>query len=68
MMFIAWTIAVDFQSYGSMENKGFVELVHPLQPQHKIPHSTTFSRKVVPKLYQSMVDSLKAGISADLAA
>lgn len=36
--------------------------------QYKIPHRTTFSRTVIPKLYRNTVDSLKAEISSDIAA
>lgn len=65
-MFIARMIALDFQPYDIVENKGFQELIHHLQPQYNIPHRTTFSRTIVPELYKSTVDTLKAEMSADL--
>lgn len=67
-MFIVRMIALDFQPYEFVENKGFQDLIHHLQPQYKIPHRTTFSRTVIPELYQNTVDSLKAEISSDIAA
>lgn len=43
-MFITQMIVLDFQLYDLVENKEFVELVHHLQPQHRIPCRTTFSK------------------------
>ncbi|KAH9382860.1 hypothetical protein HPB48_023422 [Haemaphysalis longicornis] len=40
--------------------------MHHLQPQYKVPHRTTFSRTVIPELYQSTVDSLKVEIASDM--
>lgn len=66
-MFIARMIAKDLQPYEFVENKGFQDLMHHLQPQYKVPHRTTFSRTVIPELYQSTVDALKGEISSDMA-
>ncbi|KAG0410779.1 hypothetical protein HPB47_012107 [Ixodes persulcatus] len=67
-MFIARMIALDLQPYEFVENKEFQDLIHHLQPQCKIPRRTTFSRTVIPELYQNTVDWLKAEISSDIAA
>ncbi|KAG0432857.1 hypothetical protein HPB47_020459 [Ixodes persulcatus] len=45
-------IALDFQLYDIVENKGFQELIQLLQPQYNIPRRTTFSRTVVPRAVQ----------------
>ncbi|KAL1426820.1 hypothetical protein MTO96_017962 [Rhipicephalus appendiculatus] len=67
MIFIGRMIALDLQPYEIVENKGFQDLIRHLQPHYKIPHSTTFSRAVIPELYRSTVDSLKKQIASDIA-
>ena len=42
----------DFQPHSFVEDRGFSDLMHQLQPRYKIPHRTTFSRSVVPSLYK----------------
>ncbi|EEC13045.1 hypothetical protein IscW_ISCW008607, partial [Ixodes scapularis] len=51
--FIARMIAVDLQPYEFVENKGFQDFIHYLQPQYKVPRRTIFSRTVIPELYQN---------------
>ncbi|KAH9375516.1 hypothetical protein HPB48_016076 [Haemaphysalis longicornis] len=60
-------IAKDLQPYEFIEKKGFKDLMHHLQPQYKVPHRTTFSRNVIPELYESTVYSLKVEIASDMA-
>ena len=42
----------DFQPYSFVEDRGFSELMHQLEPCYQIPNRTTFSRSVVPSLYK----------------
>ena len=42
----------DFQPYSFVEDRGFSELMHQLEPRYQIPHRTTFSRSVIPSLYK----------------
>ncbi|KAH9373482.1 hypothetical protein HPB48_009527 [Haemaphysalis longicornis] len=65
--FIARMIAKDLEPCEFVENKGFQDLMHHLQPQYKVLHRTTFSRTVTPELYQSTADSLKVEIASDMA-
>ncbi|KAJ8886235.1 hypothetical protein PR048_012444 [Dryococelus australis] len=50
---IAKMLAMCHLPYRFVEEKGFVDLVHYLKPSYKIPESTTFSRTIIPELYQS---------------
>ena len=49
---IAGIMIHDFQPYSFVEDRGFSELMHQLEPRYQIPHQTTFSRSVVPSLYK----------------
>ena len=44
----------DFQPYSFVEGKGFIKLMHQLEPCCEIPHRTTFSRSVVPSIYKEV--------------
>ena len=39
--------------------EGFRELMHYLDPRYRIPHLTTFSRSIVPKIYKNLKPVIK---------
>lgn len=59
-------IALDFQPYSVVENRGFKELLHVLEPKYQIPSRTTFSRKILPDMYNKLVRSVKGTMETDL--
>ncbi|KAL6491014.1 hypothetical protein MHYP_G00013590 [Metynnis hypsauchen] len=48
---IAYFICKDIQSYSVVENEGFKELVHILDPRYKIPQRAFFTDTQIPALY-----------------
>ncbi|XP_063152308.1 uncharacterized protein LOC134492094 [Candoia aspera] len=50
---IAQMMALDDQPLSMVEDTGFQHLLKLLAPNYKIPSCTTFSRQVVPSLYQA---------------
>ncbi|KAM6471939.1 uncharacterized protein PHA67_002868 isoform 1-T1 [Liasis olivaceus] len=50
---IAQMMALDDQPFSMVEDTGFQHLLKLLAPNYKIPSCTTFSRQVVPSLYQA---------------
>jgi hypothetical protein len=59
-------IALDYQPYTLVENRGFKELLQILEPRYHIPASTTFSRKVIPDMYNKVLKSVKGTLERDL--
>ena len=59
-------IALDYQPYMLVENRGFKELLQILEPRYHIPASTTFSRKVIPDMYNKVLKSVKGTLERDL--
>ncbi|XP_058021642.1 uncharacterized protein LOC131189531 [Ahaetulla prasina] len=50
---IAQMMALDDQPFSMVEEAGFQHLLKLLAPNYKIPSGTTFSRQIVPSLYQA---------------
>ena len=46
----------DFQPFAFVEDRGFKEL---LEPGYNIPHRTTFSRPVIPGIYEEAKQKVK---------
>jgi hypothetical protein len=44
-------MAFDYQPMKIVEDKGFISLLNCLDPKYKIPHRTTFSKSIIPKMY-----------------
>lgn len=63
---IARMIAMCHLPYRFVEEKGFVELIQHLKPTYHIPVSTTFSRQIVPDLYNSERQKLQLLLKEDL--
>lgn len=47
-------ICSDLLPFKTVENEGFRNLISYLEPRYRIPDRTTFSRKIIPELYQSV--------------
>ena len=45
-------MALDIQPFSIAEDQGFCNLMKHTSPLYKIPHRTTFSRSVIPDLYE----------------
>ncbi|XP_043528369.1 zinc finger BED domain-containing protein 4 [Frieseomelitta varia] len=63
---IASMMALDLQPYSLVEGCGFRKLMKIAEPLYKIPSRTTFSREIIPKLYEKIKQTLKDKISIDL--
>ena len=63
---IAFMMACDFQPFSIVEDYGFRSLVRELEPGYDMPSRTTFSRSVVPKMYQEEKTKLFEEIKSDL--
>ncbi|XP_053158029.1 zinc finger BED domain-containing protein 4-like isoform X2 [Hemicordylus capensis] len=61
---IAEMIALDDQPFQVVENAGFRRLLLLLAPYYKIPSRTTFSRWVVPSLYQACREAVSGLLHA----
>ncbi len=60
-------IAVDMLPYDFVEGRGFRELMALLEPQYQVPSRTTFSRSVIPDLYNKVRRSAATEILEDFA-
>jgi len=49
---IAHFIAIDMQPVRIVESAGFISLMNELEPRHTIPSRSTFSRNILPELYE----------------
>ena len=59
-------MALDLQPYSLVEGRGFQKLMKIAEPLYKIPSRTTFSREIIPKLYEKIKQNLEDKISIDL--
>ncbi|KAJ8897612.1 hypothetical protein PR048_002961 [Dryococelus australis] len=63
---IACMMAIDNQPYSIIEDAVFRSLVDILEPKYNIPSRTTFSRAIIPALYQEEKQKLSQVISTDI--
>lgn len=63
---IASTMALDLQSYSLVEGREFQKLMKIAEALYKIPSRITFSREIIPKLYEKIKQNLENKISIDL--
>lgn len=63
---LAEMIAMDYQPYSIVEDKGFINLMNCAAPKFKIPSRTTISRTLIPKLYEDKKNLLKATMENDV--
>ena len=54
---IARMIGMDFQPYSIVEDVGFCSLLRIAETRYEIPSRTTFSRVIIPKLYEDLKHS-----------
>jgi hypothetical protein len=64
-------IVTDLRSYSCVEDQGFVNMMKVAVPGYTIPSKTTFSRKLVPSLYETlrsnMIETLKEDFHGEIA-
>ena len=53
----------DFQLYSFVEDKGYIKLMHQLEPHYEIPHKTTFSRFVIPSIYKEVEQQFESKLT-----
>ena len=49
---VAGVMIHEFQPFSFVEDKGFKELKEQLEPRYEIPHRTSFSRSIIPGIYE----------------
>lgn len=59
---IGFFIANDMQPFSVVEDAGFRQLVHTLEPKYHIPSRTHFSKSVVPAMYESVRVKVKEAL------
>ena len=59
---IAGVLVHDFQPFSFVEDRGFKELMEELEPRYEIPHRTTFSRSVIPRIYKEVKEQVKSKV------
>ena len=62
---IARMMALDYQPYSLVENRGFRELMAVLEPRYELPSRTTFSRRLLPELYNKTRLAVERQLSRD---
>ena len=62
---IAGVLVHDFQPFSFVENRGFKELMEELEPRYEIPHRTTFSRSVIPRIYKEVKEQIYSRSEAE---
>ncbi|XP_071579577.1 zinc finger BED domain-containing protein 4-like [Temnothorax nylanderi] len=58
-------IALDFQPYSIVEDRGFRELTYELDPRYTLPSRSKVARNIVPNLYEKAKTSIKEMIDKD---
>lgn len=58
-------IAKDYQPFSVVCDKGFRDLVHLLEPKYSMPSRSTFSRSVIPNLYEDTRRKVEETLTAD---
>lgn len=56
-------IAKDMRPFSVMENQGFANMIHVLEPRYNMPGRSHFSEKVIPKLYQEARETVSQGLN-----
>src|SRR5277367_4812600 len=63
---IAVMMAVDFQPFSLVNDRGFRGVLRAAEPRYKIPDRTTFSRTVVPRLFEKTTERVKEELKEDM--
>ena len=61
---IALMIAADVQPYSVVEDAGFKNLLHILEPRYKVPSRKFFSTKILPEMYEAVKARVQSDIDA----
>lgn len=56
-------IAIDLQPYSVVEDTGFNELLHLLEPRYKIPSRRFFADKIIPEMHKSITSRIKEHVA-----
>jgi len=59
-------IALDYQPYSIVDDRGFKNLLNTLESKYKLPTRQYLSSTVIPQLYSTLVSKLKDEINSDL--
>ncbi|XP_063231191.1 zinc finger BED domain-containing protein 4-like [Bacillus rossius redtenbacheri] len=65
-MCIGKMMATDFQPYTIVEDYGFKQLCETMEPRYNLPSATTFSRSVIPALFDEQSKILKDELVTDI--
>lgn len=63
---IAYVMCKDFQPLNIVDNQGFKYLMSMAEPRYTIPHRTTFSRNIIPSIYDKEVERIRVKLTNDL--
>ena len=63
---IAEMIVLDLEPYALVARRGFRNLLKTIAPRYQIPHRTTFSRSIIPAMYEQEKQKLAEKILQDL--
>jgi hypothetical protein len=63
---IAKMIALDFQPYSIVEDEGFKQLIHLLEPTYITPSRKTFTETIIPKLHKDTLGLVQTKIKLEL--
>lgn len=61
-------MVLDFQPYSVVQDIGFQRLMKVLEPKYELPSRTTFSRNVVPKMYDAVKVKIQSSLNEALPA
>ena len=64
---ITKTMIWDLEPYSLVDHRGFCALMRTLEPQYVIPSRTTFSRELIPSIYENEKRRIKQIIQEDIA-
>ncbi|KAJ8883474.1 hypothetical protein PR048_015318 [Dryococelus australis] len=59
-------MALDFQPYAVVENKGLKQICASFDPRYNLPSATTFPRWLIPALFEEEISSLKSDLRSDI--
>lgn len=63
---IARMMALDLQPYSIVEDVGFRSVLKVAEPKYKIPSRSTFSRKMIPQLYEDLMKQIDNQIYSNI--
>ena len=61
---IAEMLAIDMEPFSKVENRGFRNLLNKLEPRYKIPSRSTFSRSIIPEMFEREQNRVKEEVNS----